>query len=199
MSKRGFTLIEIMVVISIISLLSSVILVTLSSARTKADNASRNSAIVQYRNAFALYASSHNGLFPWPGNGTYCVGNYNNPLFPNNTCGSDNVPCAGSCSTFPGVTGLESYLTPYIKSFPPVGSKPIVAWLDPNNNGAPVHFLGAVYTCSNGSVLGCSNPAVQWMLEGTNQNCGAGEQYGPYGPNYVYAGLATYCVLFLGQ
>ncbi len=196
MPKRGFTLIELLVVISIISLLSSVILVTLGSARIKAENSRRNSMVGQYRNALALYASSHNGLYPWPGEGAYCVGTYNNPLFPvDNPCGTLST-CTTNCASLPGKTGLESYLSPHIQGFPPISNRVITSHLDGSN---PAYFLGGVYTCSNGSISGCANPAIQWLLEGTNQNCGSGIQYGPYGSDYAYGGRATYCVLFVGQ
>jgi prepilin-type N-terminal cleavage/methylation domain-containing protein len=46
-STRGFTLIELMVVVSIIGLLSSVVLASLNSARTKAKDAAIKSSLTQ--------------------------------------------------------------------------------------------------------------------------------------------------------
>jgi prepilin-type N-terminal cleavage/methylation domain-containing protein len=50
--NRGFTLIELMVVISIIGLLSSIILASLSGARTGAKNARIKAEVISLRNAF---------------------------------------------------------------------------------------------------------------------------------------------------
>jgi general secretion pathway protein G len=78
---RGFTLIEILVVISIIGLLSAVVLASLSSARQRARDAQRISAIRQMQTALDLYYAD-NGQYPdgdgagtggWdtPGNGSF--------------------------------------------------------------------------------------------------------------------------------
>jgi prepilin-type N-terminal cleavage/methylation domain-containing protein len=54
-SGKGFTLIELLVVIAIIGLLSSVVLASLASARTKARDARRISDIKQLKIALELY------------------------------------------------------------------------------------------------------------------------------------------------
>ncbi len=53
--KRGFTLIELMVVISIISVLSSITIATMNVARTKARNSVRVSDVYQIRKALELF------------------------------------------------------------------------------------------------------------------------------------------------
>lgn len=62
--KRGFTLIELLVVIAIIGLLSSVVLASLTSARSKANDAKRVSDLHQIQNALESYASDHTGSYP---------------------------------------------------------------------------------------------------------------------------------------
>jgi prepilin-type N-terminal cleavage/methylation domain-containing protein len=61
--QKGFTLIELIVVISIISLLSSVVLSSLNTVRAKARDSQRLSDMVQLRNALQLYYNDH-GSYP---------------------------------------------------------------------------------------------------------------------------------------
>lgn len=58
--KKGFTLIELLVVIAIIGILSSVVLASLNSARTKSRDAKRISDIKQLQLALELYFDSNN-------------------------------------------------------------------------------------------------------------------------------------------
>ncbi len=64
--RKGFTLIEIMVVISIIGLLSSIILVAVNGARVKTRDSKRTQDLIQIRNALDLYYSV-NGKYPSTG------------------------------------------------------------------------------------------------------------------------------------
>ncbi|KKW21376.1 MAG: hypothetical protein UY64_C0022G0001 [Parcubacteria group bacterium GW2011_GWA1_51_12] len=59
----GFTLIELIVVIAIIGLLSSIVLTSLTRARQKARDARRVADIRQIRNALELFATSNNGEY----------------------------------------------------------------------------------------------------------------------------------------
>ncbi len=61
--SSGFTLIELLVVIAIIGLLSSVVLVSLNSARSKGRDSSRIQGLVQVRSALELYRAA-NGSYP---------------------------------------------------------------------------------------------------------------------------------------
>ncbi len=70
--KSGFTLIELLVVIAIIGMLSSVVLASLNTARAKARDAQRKSALKAYSNAEELY---NNANFGYTGTGGY----FNNP------------------------------------------------------------------------------------------------------------------------
>ncbi|MDO8499378.1 MAG: prepilin-type N-terminal cleavage/methylation domain-containing protein [bacterium] len=60
MNKKGFTLIELLVVIAIIGLLSTLAVVALGSARTKARDARRLSDLKQLQTALELYYTDVN-------------------------------------------------------------------------------------------------------------------------------------------
>jgi prepilin-type N-terminal cleavage/methylation domain-containing protein len=76
-SHKGFTLIEILVVIAIIGLLTSIIIVNIRQATTKARDAKRISEIRQIRLAIELYYDAM-GYYPqFTGNARCNVGNNN--------------------------------------------------------------------------------------------------------------------------
>lgn len=58
--KKGFTLIELLVVIAIIGILSSIVLASLSSARTKGEDAAIQSTLSNVRAQAELYYSNNN-------------------------------------------------------------------------------------------------------------------------------------------
>ena len=62
-NKKGFTLVELLVVISIISLLTSIVLASLNDARKKARDSARISSVLQVQKALAMYFSE-NGHYP---------------------------------------------------------------------------------------------------------------------------------------
>jgi prepilin-type N-terminal cleavage/methylation domain-containing protein len=64
MKNRGFTLIELLVVIAIIGVLSSILLVSIQTARAKGRDAVRISEVRQVQDALQLYTTDNNGAFP---------------------------------------------------------------------------------------------------------------------------------------
>lgn len=97
----GFTLVELLVVISIIGFLSSVVLASLNGVRIKADNAERVSTVGQYYNAFFLFYDDYDA-FPWesglPSGGEICM-----------------ASTVTNCDTHPISTNIITSLSPYIK------------------------------------------------------------------------------------
>ncbi len=67
-SEAGFTLVELLVVIALISLLSSVVLASLNSARAKARDAKRVNDLKQIQVALEFYFDD-NGQYPQPSRG----------------------------------------------------------------------------------------------------------------------------------
>ncbi len=63
-NNKGFTLIELMVVIAIIGLISSVVLSSLAGARSKARDTKRVGEIRSVERALDLYSLDNNGNFP---------------------------------------------------------------------------------------------------------------------------------------
>lgn len=61
---RGFTLIELLVVIAIIGILSSVVLSSLNTARSKSYDAGRVTKMREVQKALELYASDNDGKYP---------------------------------------------------------------------------------------------------------------------------------------
>jgi len=64
MNKKGFTLIELLVVIAIIGLLSTLAVVSLSGARTKARDAKRTSDLRTIQSALELYRNENADALP---------------------------------------------------------------------------------------------------------------------------------------
>lgn len=62
--NKGFTLIELLVVIAIIGILSSIVLASLSSARTKGEDAAIQSTLSNMRAQAELYYSTYNSYGP---------------------------------------------------------------------------------------------------------------------------------------
>lgn len=63
-TNRGFTMIEMLVVIALIGILAGLALVSFSSVQKQARDTTRKSDLKQYQNALEAYANLSNGLFP---------------------------------------------------------------------------------------------------------------------------------------
>ncbi len=64
MIKKGFTLVELLVVVAIIGLLAGIAVVSVNSVRIKARDARRIADIKQIQNALELYNNEHGGMYP---------------------------------------------------------------------------------------------------------------------------------------
>ena len=107
-SRKGFTIIELLVVVAIIALLASAVIALFSSARARSRDAKREADIKTLQNALALY-STNTRIYPnpTPGAGICLTGSEAIstalinagaisaiPLDPQQSCGSGGLPDA---------------------------------------------------------------------------------------------------------
>ena len=144
--KRGFTLIELLVVIAIIGVLSSVVLVSLNTARAKARDANRAAAISQFRNALELYYLD-NGQYPASGGATA----------PNSSWTTSNDS---------SWTTLQTALAPYMPQLPRDPSQSTSGW--PATTGV---YAFSYYSRSYGCDLGWY--MIVWRPEGVKTSPGS--------------------------
>ena len=99
--QKGFTLIELMVVVSIIALLSTVVMTAVEANKNKAMDRSLVVSAIQLRNALELYKTD-NGFYPTINGPAYTA-----------SCLSNISTGAITCST--DADALKQKLSPYIK------------------------------------------------------------------------------------
>lgn len=75
--RKGFSLVELLVVLFIIGVLASIVVVNVNPAREEARNARKSTDIGQYTIGLRLLAEKW-GAYPDPGSGWVCLGDYPN-------------------------------------------------------------------------------------------------------------------------
>ncbi|MBY0538470.1 prepilin-type N-terminal cleavage/methylation domain-containing protein [Patescibacteria group bacterium] len=96
---KGFTLIEVMVVITIVGFLASVVLAALTDARAKARDTQRVQMVKELQKALELYRNENNGNYPCAAVMPACVS------------GGGQVNVNGSASTTVFNVALAQFLT----------------------------------------------------------------------------------------
>ena len=153
-------MIELLVVISIISLLSSVVFAGLNSARIKARNSQRIQSINQLANAFNLgYASG----FPINGGDWACV----------------SADCYGNWNGFITNGTVDAGFTPFIsKPIDPVGRRDTGGGIP--DTGGYIYLNPYTATAPFDSYVFPSGAYIGWIMEDTSSNhatCGRGRIY----------------------
>jgi len=145
---RGFTLIELLVVIAIIGMLSSIVLASLNTARSKARDVSRKAAMHQMVLALELFRDT---------NGSYPI---------STGCRSD-----GWCVDNQGanwIPGLQTFINPQPRDSLPYATTGLVPFHYYSNTGT-AYFLATSMENAAGT-CGSGVPAI-W-LDGSSNTCG---------------------------
>lgn len=72
--QRGFTIVELLIVIVVIGILAAISLVTYNGIQDKARDAKRTATVDAYEKILLIYKAQH-GYFPQVGENAYCLGN----------------------------------------------------------------------------------------------------------------------------
>lgn len=175
--QKGFTLVEMLVVMSIISTLSSIVLGAVNTARQKASNKQALGIVNEYRNAIELYRMNDpSGGLPNTGDATYsyCLGG-------SGGCYSRNLT-QGYSLLNPGNPSLQAALSPdYFPTLPTIKPAPYV----PVPGGDTWSIDGPQYTCNTLTGGICKKATMTWMYGNQDTNC--------LGGSATPFGTATFC------
>ncbi|MFZ2621124.1 MAG: type II secretion system protein [Minisyncoccia bacterium] len=154
---KGFTLIEILVVIGIIAVLATIVIIAINPARqfAQARNTQRQANINSILNAIGQHIADNKGIFL--GGSPAC------PALAVSTASSSIMIEAGTPPTLPSTNINLSCLVPtYIPSFP----------TDPDTTFAVTGYSGYdISTDANGRVMVCASKAQEPAISGSTGIC----------------------------
>lgn len=141
---KGFTLIEMLVVISVIGILSALALVSFASSQKQARDTNRKSDLRQYQGALESYANKTNGIYP---SRTTTASAYSTLCSDLNTSLEPDI----SCSEDPKNSTDPTFIYNYISNGTGTGSNTAteyVLWAKIENSSTTKYWV----VCSTGKV-----------------------------------------------
>lgn len=174
--NKGFTLVELLIVITVIGILSAFLVNNSRTDIGRARDAQRESDLVQYQNALEVYSVKNNGFYPGMGTG-------NNGFVQDASAFLCPILGMTKCPTDPQNASNGSYYSyqsgaggaPAVSGSPTATDYMIFAKLESKDQNAGVQYFAV---CSNGKSGLVSNPAnASWgwcanILCPDSANCG---------------------------
>ena len=159
--NKGFSLVEVLIVIVIIGILAVIVLVSYNNVTVAARNSQTTAAVTQYMRAIKLYALN-NRAYPSPI--TACLGDGYGDY--------DGDGSAGDCwhlsSPAKESTTFENNLRPYLQNFPMPSTRVL--------NVGPFNHVGAIFQYStNTTIDGVMHRwFIAYTMEGNGTKCPIG-------------------------
>ena len=146
-TKKGFTIVELLIVIVVIGILASITVVAYNGVQKRAQNSAIMSEFRAWKQAFALYKASTGSYPAMPDNTHYCLGTG----FPTGKC-RDYLANNANTYTEAGSTGLMSQLREIVRissapKYPINGTVGPYVTFNQSNNG----FVGMTIVLHGGS------------------------------------------------
>jgi len=104
----GFTIVELVVVITVLGILASIAIVSYSGSQKRAQNTSRVSELKAWQKSFVQYKAT-NGVYPDVPDGGYCLGTG----FPSQKCRDYTLPLGAMTYGEAGSASLMTLLSTY--------------------------------------------------------------------------------------
>ncbi len=159
-SQRGFTIVELLIVIVVIGILAGITIVAYGGIQQRANNTAKYQAAASYEKSIQLYIAENNNAPPM-GAGSVCLG-HGYSIRGSDTVGS----CGGSDYTTKEDPAFDTAIKTILSRVPDASNKVVT-----KENG--VTYVGITLTNWDGfRVDGQPNPYImQFVLEGRDQDC----------------------------
>lgn len=146
-SRRGFTIVELLIVIVVIAILAAITIVVYNGIQARAENTKTTSAVEVYVKALSLYATD-NGLYP----------QYNYPCLGGVSPCANMTDATAACPGYGSASGPVTFDTAVLTE---VSRLPAVSSQQMTCDGKTVR--GAFYAYSNGG----KDAGIVFFLKGT--------------------------------
>ncbi len=161
-SSRGFTIVEVLIVVIVISILAALIIVTYNGIQSRARNTSTINAANQWRKIIVSYTVIYN-TYPMPAGNHRCLGTGNET----NWDANPDEDCYWSTNIKHTNTALNTEIAKVATSIPQAVTQHL-----PMTTGfaSGISFRNADTLDPTGTPV-VNYPVLLYFLEGTNQDC----------------------------